>query len=105
VSRSFSGKISAALLWSIRVENKIVAFLVAAVAFLSPMQCWRTMAPRATTRRSSLRSKESLRISHFGNPHANFIDVKKDDGSVENGGRAEQSEYSGPAGWLEQKYF
>ncbi len=80
-----SGKISAALLWSIRVRTKLSAFLVAAVAFLSPMQMLAHHGAAGYDTTKLVTIKGVVTDFHFGNPHVELsLDVKKDDGSVEN---------------------
>ena len=80
-----SAKIGAALLWSIGVRTKLSAFLVAAVALLSPMQTLAHHGAAGYDTTKLVTIKGAVTDFRFGNPHVEIsIEVKKDDGSVEN---------------------
>jgi hypothetical protein len=80
-----SGKIGAKLLWSIRVRAKLSAFLVAAVALVSPTQMLAHHGAAGYDTTKLVTIKGAVTDFRFGNPHVEIsLEVKKDDGSVEN---------------------
>jgi hypothetical protein len=79
------GKIRARLLWSIRVRAILSAFLVAAVVLLSAIQVFAHHGTAGYDTTKLVTIKGVITDFHFGNPHVEIsLDVKKDDGSVEN---------------------
>jgi hypothetical protein len=80
-----SGKICARLIWSIRVRAILSAFLVAAVVLLSAIQGFAHHGTAGYDTTKLVTIKGVITDFHFGNPHVEIsLDVKKDDGSVEN---------------------
>ena len=80
-----SGNIRPRLLWSIRVRVTLAVFLVVAVALLAPMQGFAHHGTAGYDTTKLVTIKGIVTDFHFGNPHVEIsLDVKKDDGSVEN---------------------